>query len=56
MNLRLSISDHSELFTCAVTNTGKSPLIVGFDWLHKHNPSVDWHMGKISFDRCPPSC
>ncbi|KAI6095548.1 hypothetical protein EV401DRAFT_1842093, partial [Pisolithus croceorrhizus] len=34
----------------------KSPLIMGFDWLHKHNPSVDWRTGKISFDRCPPSC
>lgn len=56
VDLHLSISDHSETFTCAVTNTGRSPLVIGFDWLHKHNPSINWRTGKISFDRCPPSC
>ncbi|KAI6095597.1 hypothetical protein F5141DRAFT_980355, partial [Pisolithus sp. B1] len=49
VDLLLLISDHSETFTCVVTNTGKSPLVIGFDWLCKHNPSINWHMGKISF-------
>ncbi|KAI5989687.1 hypothetical protein EDD15DRAFT_2133459, partial [Pisolithus albus] len=49
MNLCLSISDHSKIFACAVTNMGKSSLIVGFDWLQKHNPLVDWCKGKKKF-------
>lgn len=45
VELRLQVEDHEETLSCTVTNTGKSPLIIGFDWLHKHNPLVDWWMG-----------
>lgn len=56
VELRLQIRDHEETLICAVTNTGKSPLIMGFDWLRKHNPLVDWRTGQIVFNRCPSSC
>jgi len=35
---------------------GKTDIIISFDWLHKHNPMVDWHTGHIVFNRCPTSC
>ncbi|KAK2464821.1 hypothetical protein APHAL10511_003239 [Amanita phalloides] len=40
--LRVQIHEHSEVITFAITNLGKSDMILGFDWLRKHNPTVDW--------------
>ena len=56
VTLWVQIKDHMEVFPFAVTNTGKTDLIVGFNWLQKHNPHVDWKMGDITFDRCPVEC
>jgi hypothetical protein len=56
VNLRLQIGSHSEVFPFAVTNTGKTDLIIGYTWLREHNPSVDWKTGKLTFNRCPPEC
>ena len=44
------------MFPFAVTNTGKTDLIIGYDWLRKHNPTVDWRTGKLTFNRCPAEC
>jgi hypothetical protein len=54
--MRLQIQDHVEVFNFAVTNTGKTDLIIGYDWLRKHNPTIDWRTGSIIFNRCPPTC
>ena len=56
VNLCLQIDDHDEVFPFAVMKTGKSDIIIGFEWLRKHNPTIDWWSGSISFDRCPPTC
>ncbi|KAF9470060.1 hypothetical protein BDN70DRAFT_763222, partial [Pholiota conissans] len=40
--LRMTIGDHSEILTFRLTNTGSSDVILGLDWLHFHNPLVDW--------------
>jgi len=29
---------------------------MGFNWLQKHNPNVDWKMGDVTFDHCPLEC
>ncbi|KAJ8590174.1 hypothetical protein M405DRAFT_710246, partial [Rhizopogon salebrosus TDB-379] len=31
-------------------------VIIGFDWLRKHNPLIDWCTGNIVFTRCPSPC
>ena len=36
--LQLRIKDHTEFFRFAVTNTGKTDIIVGFNWLQKTQP------------------
>ncbi|KIM59771.1 hypothetical protein SCLCIDRAFT_97564, partial [Scleroderma citrinum Foug A] len=41
---------------CAVTCLGKVPLILGHDWLKKHNPNIDWTTGDVNLSRCPPEC
>jgi hypothetical protein len=55
-SLRIQIDDHAEVITFAVTNLGKSDMILGFDWLRKHNPTVDWHTSCLLFNRCPTTC
>ena len=56
VTLQVQIQDHMEVFPFAVTNTGKTDLIVGFNWLQKHNPLVNWKTGDITFDCCPVEC
>ena len=48
------LSHHKEL--CAeVMNLGKNLLILGYTWLKKHNPVMDWQMGTMKFSCCPCS-
>lgn len=55
-SLRVQINDHAEVVTFAVTNLGKSDMILGFDWLQKHNPTVNWRTGHLLFNHCPTTC
>jgi hypothetical protein len=32
-----------------VTGLGKQRIILGFPWLHKYNPIINWKKGKITF-------
>ena len=48
--------EHTERMTFGVVNLGKATLILGHNWLKKHNPEVDWETGKIKMTRCPPAC
>ena len=47
---------HREELTTKVTNLGKNSLILGYTWLQKHNPMIDWQTGMIKFTCCPRSC
>ena len=47
---------HREELHAEVTNLGKNSLILGYTWLKKHNPSIDWEKGTVKFNRCPRSC
>jgi hypothetical protein len=38
---------HVENLQCFVTELGDDNMILGLLWLEKHNPDVDWNMGKI---------
>ena len=47
---------HREELTAEVTNLGKNSLILGYTWLKKHNPTINWQTGVIKFTRCPRTC
>ena len=47
---------HCEELRAEVTNLGKSSLILGYTWLKKHNPVIDWQTGTMKFSHCPHSC
>ena len=37
---------HRELIDLPVVNLGKHEIFLGFDWLERHNPSIDWFRGE----------
>jgi Retroviral aspartyl protease len=39
--MRLSVSSHAEHLPLAVVSIGY-PVILGLDWLRRHNPQIDW--------------
>lgn len=39
---------HTELISFHVFNSAQHPLILGYPWLIKHNPHIDWRSGRIS--------
>ena len=52
MTLILSYQGHKECTVFKVCYLGKSNLIIGYTWLHKHNPEIDWETGKVEMMRC----
>jgi hypothetical protein len=50
------MQDHAKIFSFAVTATGKSDVIIGFNYLKQHNPEIDWQKQTIRFSRCPAAC
>jgi hypothetical protein len=52
----LRMQDHAEIFSFAVTDTGKSDIIIGFNWLKQHNLEINWQKQTIRFSRCPAAC
>jgi len=47
---------HIELANLFVTNTGDHDVLLGTDWLSKHNPNIDWATNTITLNRCPTMC
>src|ERR1700689_1014624 len=56
VEMRMTLRDHTERITLAVTDLGNTDLFIGHDWLKLPNPSIDWQTGTIVFDRCPDAC
>ena len=54
--IELQIGDHSEEIRLPVMTIASSNIFLGYDWLAKHNPEIDWKKGEIEFTRCPTGC
>ncbi|KAF8656613.1 hypothetical protein AX16_002477 [Volvariella volvacea WC 439] len=52
----MQIGNHREAIDLAVVNLGSTNVFIGFEWLLKHNPMIDWQTGDIFLERCPESC
>ncbi|SJL08820.1 uncharacterized protein ARMOST_12191 [Armillaria ostoyae] len=50
--LRLKIRGHSERIDLAITDLGSKEIFLGHDWLVRHNPSINWATGSVTFTRC----
>jgi hypothetical protein len=47
---------HEETTELYVTTLGDHDIILGTDWLHAHNPEVNWAVPQIALTRCPKTC
>jgi hypothetical protein len=49
VNLEFKLGDQKFNEHFYVTGLGKQRIILGFPWLHKYNPIIDWKKGEIIF-------
>jgi len=56
VTLMMTHKGHKEKVVFEVCDLGKSTVIIGYTWLQKHNPMIDWKTGDIKFTRCPQEC
>lgn len=50
--LPMSVYGHPELIKFNILETGDYDIVLGIPWLRKHNPSINWQTGRITFGRC----
>ena len=51
----LGIGTHCLKHLCLITDLDKA-AIMGYTFLYKHNPEIDWRNGEWEFTRCPDTC
>jgi hypothetical protein len=49
VNLEFKLGDQMFNKQFYVTGLGKQKVILGFPWLHKHNPIINWKKGEITW-------
>lgn len=49
---KMQIGEHTEYVSFDVTNLGKYDLVLGYPWLKRHNPGINWVGGKITQWNC----
>ena len=52
----LQIGDHKTTQRFLVTDLGDKDVMIGYTYLHRHNPEIDWSNGDWEFTRCPDTC
>jgi len=56
VKMNMTISDHQELIQLSVTNLGNHDLFLEYDWLQKHNPTINWKDSLINLQNCRQWC
>ena len=56
VTLMMSHKGHKEKAVFEVCDLGKATIIIGLLWLQKHNPEINWQMGKVKMTHCPSEC
>ena len=54
--LKVEIHRYTEKIDAVVTDLNGTDMLLGYDWLVKHNPEVNWKADIIWFTRCPKTC
>ena len=54
--LKIEINRHKEQLEALVMDLNEIDMFLGYDWLVKYNPEVNWKNRIIKFIRCPGSC
>ena len=53
INLDLDIFGQKQTMCLLVTGLGKQKMILGFPWLQKHNPIINWQTGTFEWQHAP---
>jgi len=54
--ITLEAGGHTEQINAVVSGIMEIDLFLGYDWLEKYNPEIDWKKETINFTRCPKDC
>jgi len=54
--ITLEAGEHMEQINAVVLGITETNIFLGYDWLEKHNPEIDWKKGMINFTRYPKDC
>jgi len=54
--IALEAGGHTEQINAVVSGITEMDIFLGYDWLEKYNPEIDWKKGTISFTRYPKNC
>ena len=54
--ITLEAGRHIEQINAVVSGIIETDIFLGYDWLEKHNPEIDWKKGTMNFTRCPKNC
>ena len=49
VDIELTINDRPMKTQAHITRLGKQKIILGFPWLTKHNPDINWKTGKFAW-------
>ncbi|KAJ3577041.1 hypothetical protein NP233_g61 [Leucocoprinus birnbaumii] len=52
----VEIGSHKSTHYLFVTQLGNKDMMIGYSYLYKHNPSINWQKGEWEFTRCPDTC
>ena len=47
--VKIKIGDHSKQIAMAMSNLSTHPIFLGYNWLKKHNPIIDWKAKTLKF-------
>ena len=56
MDLLVRVGDHQERIHFLLGKTQSHMVILGHDWLKRHNPEIDWAKAEVKLSRCPKTC
>src|SRR5437660_1813419 len=54
--LLIQINGHVEWMRFILLNIGETKMILGHNWLLRHNPEINWVAREITMTRCPDAC
>ena len=52
IEINMTIGNHQELIQLSVTNLSNHDLFLGYDWLQKHNPTINWKDSLVNLQNC----
>jgi len=50
--LEIKVNGYIEKINIIVTDLNRTDMFLGYDWLVKYNPEVNWKIGTIQFTKC----